>query len=297
MKRLSYFILFVMALLPVALASCGSDDGGYTPGAEVSDDNPNVYFSKDNESEVFVENGTQSISLKVMREGSNGALTVPITVNSKSSNLTVPESVTFNDGKTEADLNLTFDSVEDGLGADLQIADGYANPYKINDGSNEFKISILQPIKVCDVTFDSSSVFANETNEIYSLGKSGGNYRFVWNDFLGSGINIKFDVVDSNGSNFDGTSQNALKGTIKFVNYIYDYYGNGAPYLVTVENATTQPQDEEFASWTPTGQTTPVTWFYMYNGSYNYVSFAPLGANEYSGYLYCGYYLYFYFKY
>lgn len=255
---------FATLVVPFALTSCGSDFD-YEPGAAVSSDCQNVYFSDENESEIFVTaDDEKSVSIKLKREKTEGSLTVPIIVDSYSGTPTIPESVTFNDGEDEANLVITYETPEGGIDVKMHVDDAYANPYKEKDGTISFTLSIMQLVKVCSVTFDSSSPFSVVESDIYNY--SGMN-KFKWENFLGSGIDINFEVEPASGVTFDSSDLSSLNGTIKFLDHVYDYYGNGSIYLMD--------DTGDYASWTLEGQTSAITYFYMYDGSYSSINFSP----------------------
>lgn len=299
MKHKSYFKLIIglMTLALPMISSC-SDDDNYTPGAEVSDDNQNVYFpSSDNETIYLYpedvaasQGGAMTTAIKLVREQYNGSLTVPIIVDNKSEEVTVPESVTFNDGDSIAYLNISYSNPEKGLSADFHIDESCANPYLQNDGSTYLRLSIAVLEKVCNVKYSSStqlsgtnrSYFANVTSEIYHcLGLN----KFIWKDFLGSNIDITFEVKLDDGVVFENDSIQNNSGEINFLDHVNDYYGYGYVFLMD--------DDGDWPTWTPEGQTVEVSYFYMYDyhytaysgySGYNLIEFKKRNDDWYSGY-------------
>lgn len=297
MKKLSYFTLITVSLFAMSFASC-SDNDEYKPGETVSEDCPAVYFSGENTNAVYltpseaeIPTGEErSLTLKVMRPEAGTELAVPIVVESKSEALNIPESVTFSADATEADLVVTYSEVGDGLNATLRIGDGYANTYAEQSGTTYFNLSIAVLEKLGDITFDSSSIFAQETNTLYNIK---GQNEFVWENFLGSSVNTTFTVdTDASGATtFIASDLKKLKGGLSFYgNNWYDYYKSGGPYLMD--------NDGNYASWTPAGQTTQIDYFYVWIGSYSWIDFSEEPNAGYSGYLNSGLgYIYFYINY
>lgn len=280
MKRFYKIIATIAPAIMVSLASC-SDDYDYQPGTAIADDCPAVYFSNDNESliEVKSDDATKTVSLKMCRVNTNGSVNVPIIVESKTDNITVPESVTFADGESTANLDVTYSEFTIGTKFSVRIADEYVNPYLKVNGSSTFTTSLTQVNKVCDVKYDISSRFAGVTGStIYNYS---GENRFIWTDFLGSGKDLKFRVDTSiSGATFDMNYITKLSGDIVPLNYYYkDDYG-----FHFVETGST----EDYVTWTPEGASDVVTSLYFYDVyggySYSYINFTP--ATDYDGYGY-----------
>lgn len=305
-KNIFYYIVgFVALSLPVAFTSCGDDDD-YSAGPEVSSDCPNVYFSESNTYTVTLTDkevkadpeAVRTVSINMERTDTKGEIKVPIVVDSKSDGVDIPADVTFADGAGKAELVISYTHPENGLEADFHVGDNYANPYAKKEGAVSYSLAIFTVVKVCDVTYDASSVFAGVTSEIYNFS---GQNKFQWRNFLGSGLNVNFKVGSvKNEAGKDSLYFNpeALLGTygsITFLDHTFDYYNNGSLYLMN--------DDDNYATWTPVGSSSEITYYYLYAGStYSWVSFNPIteGSDAYSGYFYSGpqaSYLKFYFSY
>jgi len=280
MKKLSYIIMtFATLVVPFALTSCSSDFD-YEPGQAVSDDCQDVYFSDENGSEIFVTaDGEKSITLKVKREYTAGAVTVPVVVDYKTGSFNIPESVSFDDGESEADMTITYDEFTSGMNFCIHIADGYANPYLEVAGSTYYKATLALLTKVADVAYATDTRFANVSGSaIYSYS---GENKFQWTNFMGSGYNMTFtvDTSKTSGSEYDPDDLTKLSGDIIPLNYYtQDDYGYHFVKEVGSDN---------YVTWTPEGQTEAVTKFYFYgyySGHYSFISFAP--ATDYDGYGY-----------
>lgn len=287
------------AALPLALASCGGDDD-YTPGAEVADDCPNVYFPSSNEETLYLypedveasRGGEMSSAVKLARPDGKGELTVPIVVDTKSDDVTVPESVTFADGDTLAYLDISYKNPEQGLKASFHVGEGYSNPYLMTDGSPYFQLSINVLAKVCDVTYSSAqkssgtnrSYFAQVKSEIYNCM---GQNRFIWKNLLGANVDVSFEVILPDTVQFDPDTLSNTIGQINFLNHVYDYYDYGYVFLMDDNN--------DFLAWTPEGQDVTITAFYMYDyhytvysgssAGYSFIDLKPRSDEWYSGYI------------
>lgn len=282
MKRLS-FLLFSLTLsvLTLSLASC-SDDDSYSPGPEVSADCPNVYFLASNDSTVYLDpeaveadpEATWTQSVTLYREDSVGAVTVPIVVDKQSDGMNIPSSVTFADGETEAALVVSYTHPENGLTATFHVDESYTNPYKVKNGAASFALTITLLQKVCDVTYSSSqkrsqtnrSYFANVTSEIYNCK---GFNRFLWKNFVGSGVDLFFEVIPKDGTVFNANDLQQNSGEIHFLDHVYDYYGYGYVFLQTDAS---NFSDETWPTWTPEGQTVEISYFYLYDYAYSVYS-------------------------
>lgn len=288
-----------MLALPLAFTSC-SDDDDYTPGAEVGEDCPNVYFPSSSKETLYLypedvsasQGGQMSSEIKLVRTDSVGELTVPIVVDSKSDNVTVPENVTFDDGDTLAFLSVSYTNPEQGVEATFHVGEGYSNPYLKNDGSTYFRLSVNVLERVCDVTYSSAqktsgvnrSYFANVKSEIYHCM---GQNQFIWKNIFGSNVDVTFEVVMEDGAKFDTDSLSNTIGQINFLDHILDYYGYGYVFLMD--------DNGDFLTWTPAGQDVEVGLFYMYDyhytvysGSsigYSFIDFKPRTDEWYAGYI------------
>lgn len=259
---------------PFFLSAC-SDDYEYSPGEEVAADCPNVYFSNSNSNLIEVKSDDPSVSVVLQRENTSGQLTVPIVVESVTGDITIPESVTFADGAATTNLVATYSEYQIGMKFTVSIPDEYVNPYLKVDGASSFTASLTQVNKVCDVTYGSTTYPSRfdkvTTSAIYNYS---GENRFIWMDFLGSGKNLIFRVdVTTQGGEFDMNDLTKLKGDIIPMNYTYkDDYG-----FHFVEDGS--ESEDDYITWTPEGQTEPVTSFYYYGyyggSSYSYIEFDP----------------------
>lgn len=271
---------FATLIVPFSFASCGDDDD-YTPGKEVAADCPNVYFSDENESEIFVTaDGEKSFTLKVKREYTEGAITVPVVVDSKTGSFNIPESVTFGDGESEAEMTITYDEFTAGMNFTIHFADGYANPYIEVDGSTYYKATLAQLTKVADVAYATDTRFASVSGSaIYSYS---GENKFQWTNFMGSGYNMTFtvDTSKTSGAEYDENDLSKLSGDIVPLSY-YTQDDYGYHFVKEVGS-------EDYVTWTPEGQSEAVTKFYFYgynSGHYSFIDFAP-GATSGTGYGY-----------
>lgn len=150
MKMKSIIKYAAIAIGVLFIASCSSDDD-WQPGQKTKDGCQQVYFPSSNESmiELNVNEPTdRSIDITVARTKSEGELTVPITVVSKSEGVQIPSEVTFADGNLTASLNITVpNEVQKGTSYEysLLLEGDEVDPYAKLDGGSSFSGVITFP--------------------------------------------------------------------------------------------------------------------------------------------------------
>ena len=142
MKLNKLFLLSGLAALTLGMASCSKDDD-VSAGPEAG--SYNVVFTE--ESNQALELTATEFTLSLARLDSlGGAITVPIQVVKKADVLTVPESITFEDGETEKNLTIQISEAAEAF-VDYQliltIPNEYAGgTYKEQDTYGRIEISI-----------------------------------------------------------------------------------------------------------------------------------------------------------
>lgn len=269
MKIFNQYIIGAL-LCCAAFAACDESDN-YEPGQKVADDCIRAYFPSSNKGEfIKSDEDERVVKVSVRREITNGAITIPIIVKSKTDNVTIPSEVKFSDGEEETSFDITYTDLDTTPKFDIALPDEYTDPYTEKDGSIEYAASVfrLTLISSC-VTYrpyDTDSViWQNDTSAIYQMGKEN---KFIWRNFYGSGRDLKFKVSGT----FDPDNVYKTAGDIIPLDH---YYSDGVYgwYYTTDEEGT------EYESWTPKGQNEEVNWLYFYDpyegSSYFYIEFAP----------------------
>lgn len=291
MKRLSYIISGVVAVaLQTAFVACGDDD--YSAGPEVASDSPNAYFSSDNDSLHVIDlgdNGPGEISLKVVREKTQGATTIPIIVDKNNANFSIPESVTFEDGDSVKNVTVSYEAYKVGMSFTVHLAEQYANPYKQKDGDYSFSVTVTQPYEYCSVEYERDTTYTSTgtvvsgrfhgvtDSKIYAYA---GINQFLWTDFFGSGVNLKFTIDTSNSTGkFDASDLTLLNGDIVPLDH---YTSDGYGYSLVSETGGT-----DYVTWTPAGSSEETTLYFYgyYSGHYSFIDFEP-GSVSKKGYGY-----------
>lgn len=107
MNKLYKLFTATMVIATVAgFASC-SDDDDYVPA--VVPGNAQVYFSNAQESTVNIVEDQTEFDVLVLRQDTEGELTVNIQANDPSGIFTIPSTVTFADTEATANLHITYD--------------------------------------------------------------------------------------------------------------------------------------------------------------------------------------------
>ena len=144
----------IIGLLIIIATSC-DDKNSWSPGPQMSSDNPSVYFDKSNPTSFQIEvDGdnklTQDyviITLGRDKAKSGSAFQVPITVLSADANLSIPQTVEFAAGSSTAELKIKMTEY-DGKPSNFSIEvneDKYFNQY--SDGyyqySGQIKVLVI----------------------------------------------------------------------------------------------------------------------------------------------------------
>lgn len=287
MKHLNIISLWVVpSALSLLMTGCGSDSDSYSPGEEPGMSDTGVYFPSSNETEyIRYENDDNTITLTVARENTSGVLTVPIEVLSKTDNISdVPENVVFADGDAETDLTFSYTDMETAPYCELGIAEQYTNPYKIKDGACRISVTVFKPTVIfSNVTYSKeyntgADYFSGATSQIVQYGN---NNLFLWTNFLGSGIDLKFQIDGS----FDSQEVKNSYGEIIPVNHYYADSSGYGWYLMDDEDG-----NGNLATWEVAGNSYRVSsymyfWYNYSSSTYNIIYMNKSGSS-YEGYGY-----------
>jgi len=140
MKINKIFLLAAMALTGMGLSSC-SDDDDYTPGKAAG--SYNVYFV--DEADQAVDLSATSFTIKVGRADAGSALSVPLKQLQVASVFTVPSTVEFAAGQSEAEVAIQMSSDAEAFTdytLRLAIPEEYTSPYKQQDYVSEMNIRV-----------------------------------------------------------------------------------------------------------------------------------------------------------
>lgn len=284
-KNILYVALF--GLLPFAVVSCDEDDD-YTPGEEAKADNMGVYFAGSNESEfVKTETDERTIQLKVVRERTEEAVTIPLEITRKTDNIEVPSTIEFAEGESETWLTITYTDLETSPQCEICIPEEYTDPYKIKDGAARHSISIYR-LKVIsenvtyeiDGTSSSADLFSGVTSAIYQYE---GQNIFIWRNFMGSGIELKFKIDGT----FNKDDLTKCYGGLVPLNHFYEEpdEDDGEIYgWYLVKDADSKVYDP--VTWTPEGSDTGIGeyiyfWYELSGYYYFYIDFTDYGGYSY----------------
>lgn len=257
MKSIKALYIIPAVLIAMTLTACDSDDD-YIRADEPAMSDSGVYFPNSNSAEIFkTDEDAREVDIIVKRGNTSGQLTVPVEVVSKTSNIgDVPSEVTFADGSDVATITISYTDLTTTPKCELRIPEAYTNPYIIKDGSSKFAFYVFK-LK----TIASKIVYKALFDEVKTsqLLQYEGENKFLWRNFLGSGVDLKFKI---NG-NFDPSDINRCYGEIVPL----DHYKDDGEGWYFVDD------DNQYMRWTAEGASYSIE---------NYIFF----WNQYDGYNY-----------
>ncbi len=232
-----YICALLLASVALVLGSCSEEDA-YERAPQVAEGVTRAYFPASNTSDVIIspqeyaEKPTDTV--KVYRHNASGQVTVPVIVDYADSVFQFPASVTFADGDSVADMVVALNNLKmyKEYKYSVHLDESYTNPYlKEDEGSYKFnyKVMVSQWEKVIQ---GACFLFSNgEVPTIYSdIYHLEGVNQFYIENFLGSGINLKFKIIPAgedgtySADNFDPNNISTWKGVIvPLSNYYMDY--------------------------------------------------------------------------
>ena len=265
-------------LLTLPLAAC-HDDEGYTAGPEPATTGLGVYFPASNPVEFLrTDEDEKTVSFTLRRDDTQGTLSVPLELRSKTDNIsTVQQSVTFADGQAEAQVQVSYTGLDTAPACTLAVPDAYTNPYRTKDGMSVYSFSVYRLVTVSN--YVEQTIYPSSSSYIFghpesSIAQYQGANKFLWRNFLGSGIDLKFRID----GHFDADN-------------VYNCYGS----LVPLDHAESDTEgwyltvDEQgkggYATWTPLGSDVAINQFiyfwYEYEGStYFYVDLRQTASEQ-----------------
>ena len=255
---LSYLsgICAVIGICLVMTACSSSSDDGWEPGPAVKEGCQQVHFAGNNPSIALASGG--GLDLVVKREIATGALTVPVKVISASEGLTIPGSVSFIDGETEAILKIGVPSTAttgDSFNFEIRLEGDEVDPYANLDGTSYFKglISFARQRRAqVYVSGYTTNKLGWWGEDVYELEQ--GNY--VIQNFCRSGLGLRISIDSEN---------YVTVSAYGFEPYIY--YADYGHFLYL-----TYMTNDSYLSFNPWGDDYPIniTSMNIFNGSGTY---------------------------
>lgn len=148
MKKKILSSVALVATLVLSLVSCTDEYKYDGVGAADAEDVAGVYFPASNKSSLTLEvTDPLTTTFKVARLNTNGALTVPLTVEVNDDNVfQIPASATFADGEAETTVEMTFPNAEIGktYNFTITVPREYINSYKQVDGNPIYSGSAIR---------------------------------------------------------------------------------------------------------------------------------------------------------
>lgn len=232
-----YICALLIASVALVLGSCSEEDT-YERAPQVAEGVIRAYFPASNSSDVIISPQEYAEkpadTVKVYRHNASGQATVPVIVDYADSVFQFPASVTFADGDTVANMVVGLNNLQmyKEYKYSVHLDESYTNPYlKEDEGSYKFnyKVMVSQWEKVIEKAYFlfSNGEVPTTYSDIYHL--EGVNQFYIEN-FLGSGINLKFKIIPAgedgtySADNFDANNISTWKGSIvPLSNYYMEY--------------------------------------------------------------------------
>ena len=121
MKKL-YIYPLALAFAAFALAACSGDDDELAPGEwNAAENYANVAFEKLQTSEELDPADATDAFIKVTRQNTSGAITVPVKIVTNTDDVFTVDPLTFADGEAEANLSFHFPDAEVGKPYTLEV--------------------------------------------------------------------------------------------------------------------------------------------------------------------------------
>lgn len=199
-KNIETILLLLPVLALPVLAGCSSPDDDYQPAEPLKAGCQQVHFSSGNEETALLDptnHSSYQIKLKVVRNTTRGALTVPVNVGETTTNgVKIASEVTFADGDSTSSLAVLIpDTAKAGqkYSYSVTLLGDEVDPYTYFDGGLSFAgaATVPQSVKLkCRI----AGVLDTPWEET-ALDLTGGHYRIA--DFMHSGYAL--DLTIKNG--------------------------------------------------------------------------------------------------
>ena len=161
MKKL-YIYPLALAFAAFALAACSSDDDELAPGEwNAAENYANVAFEKLQSSEELDPADATDAFIKVTRQNTSGAITVPVKIVTNTDGVFTVDPLTFADGEAEANLSFHF--------PDAEVGKPYTLEVEINDPNfvSEYTSVSTYSYTVTRVKWNDVSYIINNGQKIY----------------------------------------------------------------------------------------------------------------------------------
>lgn len=195
MKQHKTFLTITLSTL--LFGACASEDV-FEAGPAVPASCQEVHFDTAGEGTVMLiaAEPERTAHFTVMRNGTSGALTVPVKVISHADGITLPTTVEFADGENTTQFSVTTpQEVEDGTTFDFEVEleGDNVNPY--TEGATRFSGAVAFPkSRIARMNFTNAKAFMGYMRqEFYDLG----NGRLIAKNFLESGTDVTL-IYDKN---------------------------------------------------------------------------------------------------
>ena len=143
-----YFnIILASALAALTVLSCAKQEQAYEPGTPDPSGCYGVFFPSQDAmgSHTYDPTMDKAVSITVTRTNTSGAITVPFTTTVSDEGIFNFGSITFADGQSETELDVTFPGAPDGkdLSFSVQLTDDNAYTSRYNSGAIALDFSVM----------------------------------------------------------------------------------------------------------------------------------------------------------
>lgn len=221
-----------LLLLPLFLVSC-SDDDSYQPGEPTKAGCQQVHFSGTNSESTLMnasDTSDRTISLTVVRNTTQGTLTVPVVLESTSTEgVTASPEVVFADGDSTATLAVTIpDSAKEGQNYKYTVTlqGDEVDNYTLLDGGRSFAGIAIFPQ---NVTFDFWVYQYTEKWKETAMYLGDGKYLFK--NFMHGGVALQLTISDEGTVDLSLPSASLYTEESDYGSCIYWYDLNTDEYL------------------------------------------------------------------
>lgn len=197
MKTIKNIIYLLTGLIGFGFTGCNDDDS-YEPGPQTSPNCMRVYFLSTNEASKVIDASEEyAITLKIGREQTASAASVPIKILSQDEVLSIPTKVEFTAGQSISTIKISFPNAATATPYSYRLEiDGseYADPYAILDGASKFTGSVLVAsweVAIKEATFKFGSIFPAFKQDILQME---GTNKYKITNYLNSGTDFVFTL-------------------------------------------------------------------------------------------------------
>lgn len=195
-------IYTLLAAAALSLTACNDSDD-WNPGPELPEDSPAIYFSSENPGDIeFEDYDIKSINLTLLRNNSDAAIDVPLTLEAGDVNFKLPQTVHFDAGQKQVNAVLDCEGIPAGQSFKIKVSipAQYADTYGAGSTVYEANVMVVAWEELCPVTYTynvNSSWLSTEPQG--KLMAQTGTDKLRLTNFAGSGVDLMFRLDATTG--------------------------------------------------------------------------------------------------